>query len=198
MSAWLVSKAHIDLLATYAHEEGLTFGEMLDPQKIGEMLWAENVASLDARYPGRYMDDELRAEVAGYVYAPAHTATLYAGNVWNAARCLDYRSCEHEGWRASTACALVDAIEAHALAAAGGEPLDGVSLPWGHGEANVTRGAPAEPAPTGDLAAGAGDLLRLLDSVPGLEAVLDQACWREGCSDAFTQALATMRGGDDG
>ena len=76
--------------------------DVFSPSQLGQMLWAENFASVNARYSE---DDE--ADM--YVYEnPGYT--LSAGEVFNAIDCLDHQSCEHDGWRTSEAFAMLDSL----------------------------------------------------------------------------------------
>lgn len=67
MSAWLVSKQHIDVLV---HALGVRemFPEGMGPDEVGALLWAENVESLQARYGNRHPD--LYEGYVAYRYAP--------------------------------------------------------------------------------------------------------------------------------
>ena len=111
MSAFVVSKEDIDILVT-AHLalEGLAWtNERADA--IGRMLWRENVLSVAYRYdmPARH-----GAEHAAYIDAIAayrsEPICARAAAVAKIARCYDYQSCEHPGWEASRARAIVDGL----------------------------------------------------------------------------------------
>ena len=130
MSAFLVSKAHIDALVSLtlqAKQHGAPFSFWWSPglgdnevgtvydvdyenvDAIGKMLWLENVASLDARYGGRAVDDAERAEVAGYAYTtPPKKLSLVEG--LKAIDCYEYQACEHDGWEKSKAKAFCAAL----------------------------------------------------------------------------------------
>lgn len=133
MSAWVVDRAHIDVLIAYGlstpadkvrwrqadGEDGaLRFGELTyaNATEIGRLLWQENVASVCFRYESDTADEY--AEVFDYVYRdPGHL--LAHGEALRACHCLGYQSCEHDGWETSEAKAIIDALEskaAHSLA----------------------------------------------------------------------------------
>ena len=155
MSAFVVSKQHIDFLVTAALTVGGRDGfqwwrvdesgdyagwRKLDPNaeqradddymafytpsQAGQILLSENVASVSHRYSysGRVqyygaeeaakMDDDTietlpgptdRFYMAPYVFAPFGRFDGSPGKVFAAVDCLDYQSCEHDGWRSSEA-----------------------------------------------------------------------------------------------
>jgi hypothetical protein len=101
MSAFICNDSHITALAVYAVRHrilGLT-----DAKPIGEMLHAENVASVNYRY----------AEATKPAFAMCEWAAFHPFSrvqIVKAANCLEYQSCEHPAWEASDACKLVRAI----------------------------------------------------------------------------------------
>ena len=116
MSAFLVSKAHIDTLVSASLAYGMiTPGEA---DRAGGMLWDENSTSVNFRY------DEDRA-LPHYTFkrtpVPAPVVVL------KSIACLDYQSCEHKGWTKSEAKKFLAKLQAHAIAS-----LDGYDNgPWG-------------------------------------------------------------------
>ena len=157
MSAWVVSKAHIDVLVgaamqlgdrgTFRYEhDGTGYKVCADnADRVGRMLIAECVTSVSYRYPG---DDVGKGELPGPIdayynrrYRFEPVKALSAAEIVKAAACYDYQSCEHPGWEASRAHALVHAL----VAAAGGrEQFNGPTeytstpdyeaAPWGFDE----------------------------------------------------------------
>jgi hypothetical protein len=128
MSAWIVTKAHIDALVQALTVEGLV--PVSDATKTGQMLWDENYASINARY--RETEKAPRYKFKG-VEAPLHDAAIV-----RQARCYDYQTCEHAEWEGSEARRLVDALVAKLEARNGGEDFDRAyeaaskcRLPWG-------------------------------------------------------------------
>lgn len=106
MSAFLCSTLHIRYLVS----AGVHF-KVIEPgweDVAGEALLSENHQSLGARYG----DDQTHES---YKHEPL-SCVFEAAQVLHAAGCLSYQSCEHEGWGASAAKALLDSIEAAALA----------------------------------------------------------------------------------
>lgn len=102
MSAWIVSKTHIDALVQAGIE-----AEMIQPEKADEfglMLWVENHRSIEARYGQPVPDLE-------YSYEPLEGSSRNAPGVVNStAACYDYQTCEHDGYGASKAAMFVKAL----------------------------------------------------------------------------------------
>lgn len=127
MSAWIVSKLHIDHLVT-----ALVRAELITetPDKAGRMLWRECLASVAARYPGdtdghRPGPIDFRdGDVDTYTWT--ETPELTPGGLSKTIACYRYQSCEHDGWTGSVAdqltAKLMDGLEA--------VPYDD-SVPWG-------------------------------------------------------------------
>lgn len=105
MSAWVVSRAHIDALVL----AGVQWGLVSDPSperlaELGRSLWAENLASVACRYPDDNAGD--RPGPAGFrdddtltYAAPTVEVLLSAAGVVKAIDCYEYQACEHPGWR---------------------------------------------------------------------------------------------------
>ena len=98
MSAWTVSKQHIDCIVTGAIRLGLV--DRKEATKIGKLLWTENYRSVNARY-----NESNRRPT--YEYA-AYEST--DGFLCKQVHCYDYQTCEHDGWRKSRAYRLCQAI----------------------------------------------------------------------------------------
>lgn len=125
MSAWIVSKLHIDYMVTAIIKAELTDKT---PDDLGRMLWAENLASVAYRYPGDgdgerpgpmdFKDSDVKT------YTWAETPLLTGKALKTTLGCYDYQSCEHNGWPASESCAIVTKLY---------NSLDdsGPDAPWG-------------------------------------------------------------------
>lgn len=116
MSAWIVSKNHIDVLITAALAWELVVQEQADEK--GRMLWEEcriSVAYLypdekEGEWPGPWNLDEsrpgpkglTRADIQAYAFTPIE-GMVDPEVVHYAARSLRYQSCEHPGWATSEA-----------------------------------------------------------------------------------------------
>lgn len=92
MSAWFVSKRHIDILVTYAQERVKHDPLVETPDKLGAALWEENARSLDARYGER-------PDVPEYTW---EKVVASPGQVAKALSSYDYQTCEHDAWQAGT------------------------------------------------------------------------------------------------
>ena len=143
MSAFMVDKVHIDALVTAAmelvpgeHDSGLRWYvddaskpggyelkelHLLDSTRaseVGQMLWAENLASIHARYPDTEETDSNypgpadfeSSEVARYVWQSV-PGIIDPLAVIDALSCYEYQSCEHEGWKTSEAKVFCDALQ---------------------------------------------------------------------------------------
>lgn len=111
MSAWIVSKTHIDALV----HAGID-AEMVRPDEadeFGRMLWRENLASVAHRYP--YDKDGERPGPISFRDADVDTYTFEyldggpgasrkaPGVVYMAAACYDYQTCKHPEYDGSKA-----------------------------------------------------------------------------------------------
>lgn len=85
------------------------------PSQVGQILVDENVASVSSRYPDDDVDTgELPGPIDAYYMGPYvyndPGRDLTPGEVFKAIDCLDYQSCEHDGWRKSEAFAFLAAL----------------------------------------------------------------------------------------
>ncbi len=90
--------------------------EYYDADRIGVMLWAENVASVQARYPDTIDSGEYPGrigftlhDVADYTW-PMRTPRLTAAEGLKALDGYEYQSCEHDGWHTSEAYRFCEAL----------------------------------------------------------------------------------------
>ena len=111
MSAYVVDKDVIDKLIAGALRAKL-FGPN-DATKKGKMLWRENVVSVSHRYhlPTRDPVELVNygRDIAAYVFEPCEPSFT---EIDEAIDCLDYQSCEHDGWETSAAYALLQELRA--------------------------------------------------------------------------------------
>lgn len=136
MSAWIVSKQHIDALAYWLDRMGIAH----DKQKVGEMLWSENHKSIRARYgdydyKGNYVK---RPKYRYMIPQPRVTEPYYddfdpqnLDQILTLVRCYDYQSCEHYGWEKSRAKRLMEKLEAQLIQAGASRDREGTKPPWG-------------------------------------------------------------------
>lgn len=119
MSAWIVSKRHIDALVTGLVEAGMVRASLVN--STGAMLWAENYTSVNARY--RENDS-----TPSYHHTPLHVDQATLSKVL---RCYRYQSCEHDGWSTSKACTLVEKLLATIDTSTPGFQAVYDAAPWG-------------------------------------------------------------------
>lgn len=108
MSAWIVSKEHIDVLVTALHPE-----TQEQSNELGRVLWRECFRSVAYRYP-----DDADGERPGPISFRDSDVDTYVWSsevvphAWisNAAACYDYQSCEHPEYGASVARYLVSRL----------------------------------------------------------------------------------------
>jgi hypothetical protein len=112
MSAWIVSKKHIDTLVLGLIERELIQSEQAD--EIGLMLWRENHRSVNARY-GETSD------TPNYTYSKKNAEKLSAVALRKQISCYDYQSCETSDYSETASAKMVrklwDFINAHETSA---------------------------------------------------------------------------------
>jgi hypothetical protein len=112
MSAWIVSKTHIDALVQAGIEDELV--RPAEADEFGRLLWRENLASIHFRYPdtvesGSYPGpiDFKASDVDEYTYEPlegeAGISRQAPSVVRQTALCYDYQTCEHPEYNGSAA-----------------------------------------------------------------------------------------------
>jgi hypothetical protein len=119
MSAWIVSKAHIDAMVQGAIR--LEIIPQAEADTFGAFLWKENHKSINARYGER-------SKAPPYKFAP-RPSDLTPGALLKTIDCYSYQSCEHYGWEGSEAHAKCETMRA-ALAGKASES-DYAEAPWG-------------------------------------------------------------------
>lgn len=141
MSAWIVGRAHIDVLV-----QGLAESETVTepgPDELGRILWRENLASVAARYPSDgdgerpgpndFRDDD----VDTYTYRRPRNK-IDQGGLLVALACYEYQSCEHPGWATSQAYGWTAQLVGQLKRAGARMPGSGARMEaWGYEEATV-------------------------------------------------------------
>ena len=133
MSAWIVTKHHLDAMITAAlfntasdrfrwFHDG-TWHELTtaNANEVGTMLWAENHRSVNHRYSE---NDEPQPYRFRHYSGPVN---LTPGAVACIVACYDYQTCEHDAWEASSAWAFCRALERKVLR----QLPDYEKCPWG-------------------------------------------------------------------
>ena len=147
MSAWMVSKAHIDALIRVAlegpkdgdkrqwmrpyfqHQE-LSYRQAND---LGECLTKENLSSIHSRYPDTVTNPENTPGpneqywLEPYNYRSSQARHLTAVEALKAIGCYEYQACEHEEWEQSAAHAFCQLLQGHIISALPGYE----TAPWG-------------------------------------------------------------------
>ena len=136
MSAWIVSKQHIDALAYWLDRMGIAH----DKQKMGEMLWSENYKSIRARY-GDYNHKGKFVKRPKYHYMipqPRVTESYYddfdpqnLDQIQALVHCYNYQTCEHDGWEKSRAKRRMDRLETQLVMSGADWKREGTKAPWG-------------------------------------------------------------------
>jgi hypothetical protein len=118
MSAFIVSKAHIDRIVSTANR--WRYSDMrMSPDDLGRMLWLENLKSVAYRYPDDRDGDRpgpsglTDDQIAHYRWTP--TPELTPVEALKAIRCYDYQSCEHPGYETSQARRFVQIFTEEAI-----------------------------------------------------------------------------------
>lgn len=122
MSAFLVSKKHIDALVfarslVPMHErcDRAAYLPELDDNELGKLLWTENVKSLKARYnPSQVRTLKGDNKTSLYKYEKHDDAVVFGGyalGLIKLIRCYQYQSCEHNEWTSSKAHAYCELLE---------------------------------------------------------------------------------------
>jgi hypothetical protein len=139
VSAWIVSKKHIDLMVkalTEGTRDGLTKPLRRNKQRLGQSLVTENLASIMSRYGRRYFENAAGQFEPAYCHEPyRHEDPRYSPTVSELRRALDcycYQSSEHAGWAGSQVKRLLDRVLGRLPEAAINE-----DAPWGFDEFSI-------------------------------------------------------------
>lgn len=137
MSAWIVSKEHINVMIAAGLQYGRSgwhgnlswrSGDEGDNEyreltresadEVGRMLWRENVRSIEYLYPDTAENGDYpgpisfeREQADEYVYTPPRIGDLSPGETFNLVACFDYQSCETDDWTETEAYRFCKALE---------------------------------------------------------------------------------------
>lgn len=128
MSAWMVSDAHIDLLAT-------AFVQLVDPaadaQKIGATLIGENAKSINYRYShSPEFWQEANEQRDAYQYREWR-GDINGPLLSKSVACFDYQACEHPDYEQSETKRIVAQLEANAPEFDDDAADSWSEIPWG-------------------------------------------------------------------
>jgi len=137
MSAYVVDREHIRYLVTAARSgvivgrrdklrwyHGGTWHELAQndrnaASRMGQLLWSENVLSVQGRYPDCVGRPDRMPGPIGETFIYAHSADFQGpiehAQLFKAIHCLVYQSCEHDAWKGSEAYAILKALEGAAM-----------------------------------------------------------------------------------
>lgn len=103
MSAFIVTKEHIDAIVTPVQESRIHNGQMdgMDVDQIGQALWTLNYESVNYRYHGNNLPP--RYQWKKKVVSPVEALKLL--------NCYHYQSCEQPNYKQSPAYELMEAIQ---------------------------------------------------------------------------------------
>lgn len=112
MSAFLCDDCHLTALAAYYYQykPALTLGTT---QSVFDLLRAENLRSLEARYRKDRWWEEGTGE--SRLCGICQCTEFLPVEIVKAARCYEYQACEHDDWPASDAHRICQYIQEHAL-----------------------------------------------------------------------------------
>jgi hypothetical protein len=88
---------------------------------VGNMLWLENLKSVEARYGSGRKDlpGQIEDNAAGYKLEETDFNTILWSvdpvQVLKSCQCYEYQACEHDAWEKSEAKAFVDALRISAI-----------------------------------------------------------------------------------
>jgi hypothetical protein len=134
MSAYIVSRKHIEYLVMAAMSQRITRGHLLwwfnndqhnelrsgdydKAVKVGQMLWDENIKSVLCRYPEDTKETAPGPCGENYVFALSDNAPWLEFDpvqVLKACDCYEYQSCEHDEWKSSEAFDFINRLRQHA------------------------------------------------------------------------------------
>lgn len=92
-------------------------GEMETVAAFASELWRENVRSVNYRYPNDPAPVELFTITPHDIEDKLHAWEFDPVQVLKAIDCLEYQSCEHPEWEASSACSFLNRLRREAIAA---------------------------------------------------------------------------------
>ena len=120
MSAWIVTRSHIDLLVNAAKAWD-QWGLLGDPVEMGQTLWTENGRSVSYRYPDHPAPVLCYGLLPRVVHVPDPIVVL------KSIGCLEYQSCERPDYYESRAYKLLRTLQSIVIVELPGYD----AAPWG-------------------------------------------------------------------
>lgn len=164
MSAWMVSNAHLDLLATAWVQ---LIDPDADPQEIGQQLARDCAASIRARYEDRHgcaAEAEAQAEAYRFERWPGNIDPAFLAKQ---VACFRYQACETADWKERPSYIAVERLMGRLVAMRvdyDAEPMNSRRFdeyPWGVEEEHRSGGGTIDPTPPRFVAVN-DDLPRLI------------------------------------
>jgi len=91
-------------------------GEMEAVAEFASDLWRENVRSVNHRYPNDLQDPASYCITPHEIDDKLHAWEFDPVQVLKAIDCLEYQSCEHPEWDASSACSFLNRLRRESIA----------------------------------------------------------------------------------
>jgi hypothetical protein len=130
MSAWIVSKKHIDALVTaYLHSQYFDSQRTAEENdRIGQMLWDENHRSVNYRYKEAMLPPSYKFEPCS-TFENKDGSKVKLDNIalCKLIDCYEYQTCEHKEWATSEACSFCNALRKRLVMRTDGYE----DAPWG-------------------------------------------------------------------
>jgi len=108
MSAWVVSKNHINQIMAFAKNTNFAFHHNNQtPTEIGQILWDENLRSVNHRYPTH----QQKAQKFTFRSAASVSVVQFLKHL----DCLQYQSCETDNYHERPAYTLLERLRKHGI-----------------------------------------------------------------------------------
>ena len=136
MSAYMVEREHIRFLVSVARRFARdSFGWQRDEngpwmpfdgtdqdaaRKLGQILWTTNLNSVEERYPDTKGKPSRLPGRIDEIYIYSHSKDWPSDmidmvQVLKSIKCLEYQSCEHDGWKRSEAFRILEALTSRTI-----------------------------------------------------------------------------------
>lgn len=106
MSCYQLGNAHINYLVNACLLYGICPARQYTPEQLGAVLADANAASVNARYAHH----KRPCKAIDYAFSILPKARITPMQTIVAAQCLEYQSCDDDGWSATPAKTIIDAL----------------------------------------------------------------------------------------
>ena len=131
MSAWIVSKRHIDALVYWLDKSGIS---KADKDALGGRLWSENYRSIRARYGDRDRRPTYHYEKPLPKTSPSYYDDFDPENIDQIqalVHCYDYQTCEHDEYEGSPVQRMIIKLDKYLTRNGADWKREGTKAPWG-------------------------------------------------------------------